>query len=224
LQDLADELPRRDRGLKPRFEAEVEVCTAGREGANGDRCVWFAGTACRYYVVLCDGMGTGMGAAQDAQTAAGLLRRLLAAGFPAEYALKSLNSLCVLRGRAGAVTADLAEICTASGKVAIYKWGAAPSWLLNDTGAEKIGTATPPPGLSVTDAPEAVERLSLRQGETLILCSDGVIADTARRGPVAMGELPSGELAAAWLTNLSGKSEDDATVAVIRLRPASLST
>ena len=224
LRSLSDQLPRRADGKRQRYQVDVTIRGRSREAVGGDKCLSFPGTMKRHYVLLCDGMGTGMGAAQDAQTAAGLLRRLLAAGFPAEYALKSLNSLCVLRGRAGAVTADLAEICTASGKVAIYKWGAAPSWLLNDTGAEKIGTATPPPGLSVTDAPETVERLSLRQGETLILCSDGVIADTARRGPVAMGELPSGELAAAWLTNLSGKSEDDATVAVIRLRPASLST
>ena len=224
LRQLSDQLPRRADGKRQRYQVDVTIRSHSREASNGDKCLSFPGTMMRHYVLLCDGMGTGMGAAQDAQTAAGLLRRLLSAGFPAEYALRSLNSLCVLRGRAGAVTVDLAEVCMATGKAVIYKWGAAPSWLLRDTGAEKIGTATPPPGLSVTDAPEAVERLSLRQGETLILCSDGVIADTARRGPVAMGELPSGELAAAWLTNLSGKSEDDATVAVIRLKPLSMST
>ena len=224
LRQLADQLPRRVDNKRQRYRVDVTTRSHSREAANGDKCLSFPGTGNYYYVLLCDGMGTGMGAAQDAQTATGLLRRLLSTGFPAEYALKSLNSLCVLRGRAGAVTADLAEICLCTGKVTLYKWGAAPSWLLSAAGTEKIGTATPPPGLSVEDAPESVERLSLRQGETLILCSDGVNADTARRSPVATGELPSGELAAAWLTNLSGKSDDDATVAVIRLRPASLST
>lgn len=224
LRQLSDQLPRRADGKRRRYSVDVTTRSHSREAANGDKCLSFPGTGNYYYVLLCDGMGTGMGAAQDAQTATGLLRRLLSAGFPAEYALKSLNSLCVLRGRAGAVTADLAEICLATGRVTLYKWGAAPSWLLTDAGAEKIGTATPPPGLSVADGPESVERLSLRQGETLILCSDGVNADTAHRSPVAAGELPSGELAAAWLTNLSGKSDDDATVAIIRLQPVALST
>ena len=53
-------------------------------------------------------MGTGLGAAQDGFTAAGLLRQMLITGFPAEHALESLNSLLALRGTAGAVTADLA--------------------------------------------------------------------------------------------------------------------
>ena len=70
----------------------------------------FSGSDCRYFVVLCDGMGTGLGAARDGQQAGKLLRQMLTAGFPAEHALESLNSLLVLRGRAGAVTVDLAEL------------------------------------------------------------------------------------------------------------------
>ena len=38
-----------------------------------------------------------------------------------------------------------------TGHATLYKWGAAPSWLLRRGSAEKIGTATPPPGISVTD-------------------------------------------------------------------------
>ena len=68
-----------------------------------------------------------------------ILRRLLMAGYPAQYALRSVNSLCTLRGRAGAVTLDLAEFRLDTGKVSVYKWGAAPSWLLLPTGVEQIG-------------------------------------------------------------------------------------
>ena len=46
----------------------MAVCSASRETANGDRCIWFAGTQCRYYVLLCDGMGTGEAAARDGKT------------------------------------------------------------------------------------------------------------------------------------------------------------
>ena len=217
LQDLADELPRRDRGLKPRFEAEVEVCTAGREGANGDRCVWFAGTACRYYVVLCDGMGTGMGAEAEGRDAADVLSRLLRAGYPAAYALRSLNSLCVLRGRSGAVTVDLLEVELNTGKAMLYKWGAAPSYLLTAAGIEKIGTAGPPPGLSVADTRESVDRLSLRRGQTLILLSDGVDGEEVRRRAWELTDEKPGELASKVLRCGRGQCQDDATAAVVRL-------
>ena len=224
LQQLADQLPRRGDRLRQQFQPEVAVSTAGKETANGDRCLWFAGTGCRYYILLCDGMGTGLGAAQEGQNAASLLRQMLSAGFPAEHALRSLNSLLALRGRAAAVTIDLAEIRLDSGRAAVYKWGAAPSYLVRDGAAEKIGTAGPPPGLSVTDARESVERLSLRRGEVLILASDGVDGEAVLRLVSLGSQLPPGELAEKLLECGAGENEDDATVAVITLKPGALST
>ena len=224
LRQQSDGLVRRARYLKPRFTPELAICSAGRESANGDRCAGFAGTGCRYYVVLCDGMGTGLGAAQEGQTALSLLRQMLTAGFPAEYALRSINSLLVLRGRAAAVTVDLLEIHLDSGRAAIYKWGAAPSWLLGAGGAEKIGTAEPPPGLSVTEGRETVERLSLRRGEMLIMTSDGVGVGDALGRIRGFASLPPGEVAARLLEAGGENREDDATVAAIRLIGGVLST
>lgn len=224
LQQQADWLPRRPERLRQRFTAEVAICSAGREAANGDRCISFPVFGCRHYVMICDGMGTGPEAAREGRDAARLLRQMLIAGFPPEHALKSLNSLLVLRGRAAAVTVDLAQIHLDSGRVTLYKWGAAPSWLLGEEETEKIGTATPPPGLSVTEGRETVERLSLRQGDTLILVSDGV-------DPVGMldpmGEfrhLPPGELAAKLLEQGARDRQDDATVAAVCLRPGAVPT
>lgn len=222
LQDLADGLPRRGEELRQRYEPEVAVCTAGREQANGDRCLWFAGTQCRYYVVLCDGMGTGMGAEAEGRDAADILQRLLTAGYPAAYALRSLNSLCVLRGRSGAVTVDLLEIELHTGKATLYKWGAAPSYLMTAAGLEKIGTAGPPPGLSVSDTRETVDRLSLRRGETLILLSDGVDGEAVMRRAWELTDEGPGEMASKVLRYGRGESLDDATAAVIRLLPAAV--
>ena len=223
LRSLSDQLPRRGDRRVAVYRIEVSARSAAREKSNGDRCLAFSGAGCRYFVLLCDGMGTGMGAADEGQSAANLLRQMLSAGFPAEHALRSLNSILALRGRAGAVTADLAEIHLDTGQAAIYKWGAAPSYLLRRTGAEKIGTATPPPGISVTGCRETVEKLSLCRGEALILVSDGVEVGEALRREGMAPDAPPGEIAAKLLKSGSGK-EDDATVAVIRLRPGSLST
>ena len=224
LRTLADRLPRSAARSQIQFRVEVSARTVGKERSNGDQCTAFSGTDCRYYVLLCDGMGTGMGAAQEGQSAASLLRKMLTAGFPAEHALETLNAIYTLRGSGGAVTVDLAQLHLDTGHVHLYKWGAAPSYVLTRSGAEKIGTATPPPGLSMGEMPAAVQKLSLRRGEVLILVSDGVDGEAVQHLSVLSPDLPPGELAAQLLEKNGGGVEDDATAAVIRLRPTSLAT
>lgn len=214
LQDLSDKLPQRGSGPRPRFRPEVAVCASGREKTNGDKCLWFAGTECHYYLLIVDGMGTGEGAAKEAGMTADMLRRLLMAGFPAPYALRSINNICTLRGDAGAVTVDLAEFGLDSGKVTVYKWGAVPSWLVLPARAERIGSVITPPGVSVTQSRETVDRLSMRRGEALVLLSDGVDGEQIKTLTAHYSE-PAGSLASQILE--AGKLEDDATVAVVRL-------
>ena len=221
LQDLSDNLGKRVPSSLPRYAPEVIFHANRKESENGDCCQCFAGTGCKYYVLLCDGMGTGLGAVQEGKAALQLLKKLLLAGFPAEYALRSLNSLCALRGIAGAATVDMAELQLDTGKVMLYKWGAAPSYLLHGGSIEKIGTAGPPPGLSVTDGREKVERLSLRRGEVLVLLSDGVGGEDALQCRFSDGELSLKEIAVKILDSADAEAGDDATVAVIRLSPES---
>ena len=224
LRRLSDQLPRRGSLSRPGYRVEVSARSRSRERANGDRCLAFPGVGCRYYVLLSDGMGTGLGAQAEGQTALNLLRQMLTAGFPGEYALRSLNSLLVLRGRAGAVTVDLAEICLDSGWVTLYKWGAAPSWLLRSGGTEKIGTTMPPPGLSVTEGRETVERLSLRRGEVLIMVSDGLDGEDVLSRLGRLDVLPPERLAAKLTEHGAREMLDDATAVVVRLNPGAMAT
>lgn len=224
LRSLADRLPRGASRGQIEFRAEVSARSRGKERANGDKCLSFAGPECTYYVLLCDGMGTGLGAAQEGQSAGNLMKQMLGSGFPAEHALASLNSLLALRGSAGAVTMDLAELHLDTGHVHLYKWGAAPSWVLTRGKAEKIGTATPPPGISVENTRQTVDKLSLRRGEVLILLSDGVDGEGVQHLSDLSPDLPPGELAAQLLERGCGSGEDDATAAVIKLRPTGLAT
>ena len=222
LRNLSDRLPRRAIYPLAAFRMELSARSRCKEEANGDRCFAFPGTDCRYFVVLCDGMGTGLGAAQEGQQAGNLLKRMLLAGFPAEHALEMLNNLLILQGKSGTVSVDLAEISLETGIVCLYKWGAAPSWILHRRGTEKAGTATFPPGLTVESAQMAVKKLSLRRGEVLILVSDGV--DSQKLGTLS-GESPDApliSLAVRILEQCSTAGEDDATVVLVRLRPTGL--
>ena len=219
LQGLSDQLCKKINTQTPIYIPQVQVYGNRPEADNGDRCLRFPGLGCRYYVLLCDGMGTGLGAVQEGKTAAEMLKKLLGAGYPAEYALRSLNSLCALRERSGAVTVDLAELFLDSGKVNLYKWGAAPSYLMHGNSAERIGSLGPPPGLSVTDCREQTERFTLRRGEILILISDGVEQeDTLRCCTEALGQPPA-ELGVRLLSDSRLTGDDDATAVIIQLLP-----
>ena len=217
LQDVSDSLGRRTETVTRQYKAEVSVFGNRPEADNGDRCAYFAGTGSKYYVLLCDGMGTGMGAVREGQAAVQILSRLLGAGFPAQYALRSLNSLCALRDRAGAVTVDLAEIHLDTGRVTLYKWGAAPSYFITKEGAERIGQPSPPPGLSIEGTKEETEQFSLKRGQWLILASDGVDSTQALACCRASREESVAELATRILHGGQTESTDDATLAIIRL-------
>ena len=220
LSQLADQMPRKSQKLRASYTVEVSARTHGKHQANGDRCLAFSGIGCRYYVLLCDGMGTGLGAEEESRTAGNLIHRMLGAGLPAAYVLQSMNRLLTLRGQAGAVTVDLAEIRLVTGKAFLFKWGAAPSWVIRSSGIQKIGAATPPPGISVAETREAVTGLSLRRGEVLILLSDGLDGEAALSRMEWAPDAPPGILAEKLLEKGRGKTEDDATAAVLRLRPA----
>lgn len=215
LQALAEDLGSRKDWRPPRFSPDVALSTRSHREENGDRCVWFPGTGNDYFVLLCDGMGTGAGAARESREAAEVLKQMLTAGFPAEYALRSLNSLAVLRELGGCTTVDLLRIQLDTGRSTLYKWGASSSYLLKNGQLRKIGTAGPPPGLSV-NARETVDRLSLGGGEVLILLSDGAGEDTLLRTAWTAPVPSPGELAAA-IVEQGAQEGDDATVAVVRL-------
>lgn len=218
LRTMADRLPRGSETAPPRFRLQASSRSRKKEAVDGDRCTAFPGTGTRYYILLCDGMGTGFGAAQSAQEASGLLTQLLRGGVPAQHALGCLHSQLILSGRAGDVTVDLAEIRLDTGQATLFKWGAAPSLLIRRGGAEKIGTAAPPPGFGETR--ETTARLSLCRGEILVLLSDGITPEQTPGWAEQANTLPTGELAERIVEESAG--EDDATAVVIRLLPTTV--
>ena len=217
LQSLSDQLTRRTQA-KAQYQPRVQVFGNRPEPDNGDRCLKFSGTECRYYVILCDGMGTGLGAVREGRSAGDILRKLLSVGYPAEHALQTLNSLCALRERAGAVTVDLCELHLDTGRATLYKWGAVSSYLVSQNGARRIGVSTPPPGLSVTEQSECCLQISLRKGELLVMCSDGaahedtlqICQDGAADPPAILGQRLLEQ------SRLTG--QDDATAVILSLK------
>lgn len=218
LQSLSDSLSQRCPAHNLCYDVETAVFGNRPAEANGDRHACFSGPGGRYFVLLCDGMGTGPGAATEGTSAANILRQLLSAGFPPEHALRSLNSLCALRELPGAVTVDLLDIRLDTGKAKLYKWGAAPSFLVTKLGAQRIGTVGPPPGYSVSEVQELSYPLTLRPEQVLLMVSDGVDGEDALSICAELSGGSPADMGTQLLQYCRGQGEDDATVVTVRLK------
>lgn len=204
-----------------RFQPELGFRSQGRRGdsLSGDQGASFQWGRW-YFVLLCDGMGTGRGAAAEACAAIQVLKTLLQSGVKPAEAMQLLNGIYILRDDGGFSTVDLLQADLTTGEARLYKWGAAPSYLKRRGAVEKIGTASPPPGLGVGEAhhPEGA-RLSLSRGEMLVLVSDGAGGEPAERFIRQYSGLSPKELAAGVVSCSQAQGDDDRTAAVLALRP-----
>ena len=204
-----------------RFQPELGFSSQGRlsQTMSGDRGVSFR-LGQWFYLLLCDGMGTGRAAGAEAGAAIEILRSLLQSGVEPEDALKLLNGIYILRDDGGFATVDLLQADLMTGEASLYKWGAAPSYLKRKGKVEKIGTASPPPGLGAGEAhrPDGA-KLSLSRGEMLVLVTDGAGGEAAERFIRQYGGSSPKELASGVVSCSSTQGEDDRTAAVLALRP-----
>lgn len=204
-----------------RFQPELGFRSQGRRGdsLSGDQGASFQWGRW-YYVLLCDGMGTGRGAAAEAGAAIQVLKTLIQSGVKPTEAMQLLNGVYILRDDGGFSTVDLLQADLVSGEARLYKWGAAPSYLKRRGAVEKIGTASPPPGLGVGEAhrPEGA-KLSLSRGEMLVLVSDGAGGESAERFIRQYSGLSPKELASGVVSCSQSEGEDDRTAAVLALHP-----
>lgn len=226
MERLLRTLSRGNAAEPPNYLPEMAVGTAARSGnrVSGDR-----GSTCRdrfghFYILLCDGMGTGADARAESDRAARLLTSLLEAGAEADGAMALLNGFYTLRRASAFSTVDLLKVDLRTGEGILYKWGAAPSYLRTAAGVKKIGTATPPPGIDAaqTHAPGQYA-LSLKEGETLVMVSDGAFGTLTeqRLTDVTVGTVR--DLAACLITLGEAEPADDRTAVVLRLKPAKAS-
>ena len=220
LQRLAERLYAPDAPVN--YQPEISVQAAGRGGSaiSGDRGAAFAGPEATYYVLLCDGMGTGSDAAAESLRAVGLLRRLLLCGMDAESALKALNGVYILRDNGCFSTVDLLRINLTSGDAILYKWGAAPSYLKRSRGLRLLGGTNLPPGLDRNGHMETI-RLSLDHGGVLVLVTDGLGGKETQKRLDSCGSLIPQDVAASLFAGRAALT-DDCTAVAIRLRRAAV--
>ena len=202
-----------------RYAPEFAVSGTARAGesVSGDRGASFRDRWDHFYVLLLDGMGSGSGAARQSSQDLHALTGLLEAGVAPDAALEILNGVCVLREDSGFSTVDLLQLDLRSGEGVLYKWGAAPSYLKTGKRLQTLGSPLPPPGWDLGCRPQQL-RLSLGEGEILLLLSDGADSPETRERAAGFGGESLQALSSTLVASLGQTREDDATVAAVRLK------
>ncbi|MBR2743277.1 MAG: SpoIIE family protein phosphatase [Clostridia bacterium] len=151
---------------------------AAKEGEreSGDMADAFKTDKGKLVLGLCDGMGSGTAAAADARIAAGVIRRIITAGFDSDTAVAVLNSAMMLKSDEESVTAvDISVIDLYTGRCEFLKLGAAPTYVLKGGRVIRIDPATLPAGV-LEEAQMHKSTLTLERGDIIVMVSDGVLS------------------------------------------------
>lgn len=208
--------------------AVAGLAAASREGqsVSGDAGAWFKDERGVLTVVLCDGMGSGAEARADGECARTLLEKFLRAGLTPEETLATVGEALALRGeeQGGFAAVDLLRLDLFTGAGAVYKLGAASTYVRRSGSVERLdGGGTLPAGVPGQGGKPDVYPLELSAGDWVLLVSDGVtdggedqwlkqaLADYDGRSPQALAQAV---LAAS--ASRAGRG-DDRTVMALRL-------
>lgn len=159
-----------------RFGAMTKVCRLD-EGFNyisGDSYT-FGEKTNNYYIALSDGMGMGHRASQESSITISLLEKFLEAGFDKELALKTINSILVLKSTDEmSTTIDMTVIDLYRGSTKFVKIGSAPTFIKRKDKVQIIDSNTMPAGI-LQDVDIQVYEDTLEDGDFVITVSDGVL-------------------------------------------------
>ena len=129
------------------------------------------------YALLCDGMGSGKGAALAASLGVSVLSDLLSANVGRAVALALLNNAICSSEEECSVALDLLSLDLYEGRAGFLKSGAAASFVYRDGALFRIRSRTIPLGLlRIVDSEEAT--FDVRVGDVMVLLSDGVLGES----------------------------------------------
>lgn len=207
----------------PRYRVEQAVAqrTCTGETLCGDTAQ-LCKTGGGLLAVLSDGMGCGGRAAVDSTMAAGIAARLWQADFTPAAILQTVNAALLVKSREESLaTLDVAVVDTHTGRLDLYKAGAAATLLRSGTRVSRLEHTGLPLGI-LPEVGFAYSRDTLSEGDVLLMISDGALCG----GMAAVEELLAAHegdmqsLAQAVVRSAAeaeGDHPDDITAVALRL-------
>jgi stage II sporulation protein E len=215
-----------------RLHVETGTASIAKEGQGvcGDTCAVIPLYKGKMALVLSDGMGSGNQAAVESTMAVKFLQRLLSVGFDVDVAVKTVNSMLLLRTpEESFVTVDMAIIDTYSGETEFLKIGSAPSFLKRVREVTTIKSTSLPIGIlqSIEITPV---KAKVVDGDYIVMVSDGIadvpqssldkenwLANFLRRGGNVKPQGLAEQILAQAMLLSGNRVQDDMTVMVAKI-------
>ena len=157
---------------------DVALGSAPKDGQRlcGDSLSWFRGQGNLLYLLLSDGMGSGREAQRESMMTLRLTEQFLTAGIEAETALKTLNAALNLRSddQGSFTTIDLLAVDLADKQAALYKYGAAPTYIKRQGSVRRLTGSALPAGLQDSASAPPPVRFPVEENTFVLMISDGV--------------------------------------------------
>ncbi|MBR5808630.1 MAG: SpoIIE family protein phosphatase [Clostridia bacterium] len=170
---------------------KVTVRTEPKAGysVSGDSVIYFEKEN-KFFVILCDGMGSGDDAMHQSRLTARLFEKFLKAGFDKGTSLRMINSALALKAdQESFSTVDILEIDTVTGECEFLKIGSSQSFIKKKKEIGIISSKSLPVGILENIDAEPV-RCKAEVGDIIVMVTDGV------------SEAGSGVLKSDWIKKL----------------------
>lgn len=149
----------------------------GQNNVCGDCYDTFTDASGTLYVILSDGMGTGSRARVDSAMACMVLSKLLKGGISLPAALETVNNVLMVKSADESfATLDIFRMDLNSGECAVYKAGAATTYIKSANKLVRAALSSPPAG-SGGKLTVPAQRFTVGAGDVIIMTTDGAVLD-----------------------------------------------
>lgn len=149
----------------------------GENRVCGDCYDCFTAADGALYVILSDGMGTGSRARVDSTMACSVLSKLLKSGVALSAALETVNTVLMVKSADESyATLDICKIDLNTGECAVYKAGAATTYIKSSDRLIRASLSSPPAGTGGKLTVPA-QKFSVRKGDVIVMMTDGASPD-----------------------------------------------
>jgi len=213
------------------YRVSTGICTSpkAQNEISGDNYTFMELKDFKHLMALSDGMGTGAKAAMESEVTINLLEQLLEAGFDHVMAVKTINSILMLKSPDDNFsTLDMTFIDLYTGDAKIIKIGAPATFIKRSDNVRIISSSSLPVGI-VNQLDFQVKKFSVKSGDFIVMATDGImdacgqedkdkwIADilkeTKTKNPQEMAQIVFDKAIECY----DGEARDDMTVLVSKI-------
>ncbi|WP_028609592.1 stage II sporulation protein E [Paenibacillus harenae] len=158
------------------YEVETGIAGAAKGGdlLSGDSFSMVELGNGKFAVAISDGMGNGERARQESSAALSILQQLLQSGMDEKLAVKSVNSVLLLRSSDEVfATVDLAIVDLYTAQTTFMKIGSTPSFIKRGNEVIPVTANNLPIGI-LQDIDVDFVSMQMQSGDTLVMMSDGI--------------------------------------------------